>query len=228
MKESKATSSLAIGVAIALVIAAVFGGIYFLVWKGPQEVITTTATTTVNTANAGYDLFKRMSNDAYRALQFEPKVTIGGETVYGPADPVAEIATASKDFNHTYTYQVDWAGSTKRLEIKGDFTAKAGFPVDGSFTMEISEDGSRVTLQHREPQLLSCEMKKLYVLKDEDGWWNKLQPKEREAAQNELLRRARERALDADLKATATENLLERLRPLQEKYSFAAESAVLP
>ena len=94
--------------------------------------------------------------------------------------------------------------------------------------MEISEDGKKVTLHHNEPQLLSCEMKKLYVLKDENGWWNKLQPKERESAQNELLRQARERALDADLKATATENLLERLHPLQEKYSFATESEVLP
>jgi hypothetical protein len=220
--------ALGIGVAIALVIATVFGGIYFLVWKGPQEVITTTTTTTVNTVNAGYVLFKRMAKDVCRALQFEPKVTIGGETVYGPANQITEIATASKDFNHTYTYQVDWAGSTKRLELKGDFTAKAGFPVDGSFMMEISEDGSKVTLHHKEPELLSCELKKLHVLKDEDGWWNKLQPKERESAQNELLRKARERALDEDLKATATENLLERLKPLQEKYSFTTESEVLP
>jgi hypothetical protein len=220
--------ALAIGVAIALVIATVFGGIYFLVWKGPQEVITTTTTTTVKTVNAGYDLFKRMAKDAYRALQFEPKVTIGGETVYGPASQIAEIATATKDFNHTYTYEASWAGSTKRLELKGDFTAKAGFPVDGSFVMEISQDGTKVTLHHNDPVLLSCELTKLHVLKDEDGWWNKLQPQERESAQNELLRRARESALDADLKATATENLLERLKPLQEKYSFTTESQVLP
>ena len=219
---------LAIGIAIALVIATVFGGIYFLVWKGPQEVITTTTTTTVKTVNAGYDLLKRGAKDIYRALQFEPKVTIGGETVYGPATQIAEIATATKDFNHTYTYEVSWAGSTKRLELKGDFTAKAGFPVDGSFVMEISEDGSRVTLHHKEPSLLSCEMKKLYVLKDEGGFWNKLQPQERESAQNELLRRARERALDADLKATATKNLLDRLAPLQNQYSFETKSEVIP
>lgn len=228
MKENKATNSLAIGVAIALVIAAVFGGIYFLVWKGPQEVITTTTTTTVKTVNAGYDLFKRAAKDIYHALQFEPKVTIGGETVHGPATQIAEIATASKDFNHTYTYEASWGGSTKRLELKGDFTAKAGFPVDGSFVMEISEDGSKVTLHHNDPELLSCELKKLHVLKDENGWWNKLQPQERESAQNELLRRARESALDADLKATATENLLDRLKPLQEKYSFKTDNQVLP
>lgn len=228
MKENKATNSLAKGIGISLVIAAVFGGIYFLVYKGPKEVAGATKDGVIETANKGYDLFKRACGDFYRALQFEPKVTIGGETVYGPANQITEIATASKDFNHTYTYQADWAGSTKRLELKGDFTAKAGFPVDGSFMMEISEDGSKVTLHHKEPELLSCELKKLHVLKDEDGWWNKLQPQERESAQNELLRRARERALDDDLKTTATENLLERLKPLQEKYSFTTESEVLP
>ena len=228
MKENKATNSLAIGIAISLVIAAVFGGIYFLVWKGPKEAAGATKDGVIEVANAGYYLFKRAGGDFYRALQFEPEVTIGGETVYGPAGQITEIATASKDFTHTYTYQVDWAGSTKRLELKGDFTAKAGFPVDGSFMMEISEDGSKVTLRHKEPELLSCELKKLHVLKDEDGWWNKLQPHEREAAQNELLRRARERALDADLKATATENLLDRLKPLQEKYSFTTDNEVLP
>lgn len=221
MKQKTSSSCLSMGIALCLVIAVACGGIYFIFFKGPVDAST-------SAANNGYVLFKRAAKDIYQALQFEPKVTIGGETVYGPATQIAEMVTASKDFSHTYTYQVDWAGSTKRLEFKGDFTAKAGFPIDGSFTLEISEDGSKVTLHHNEPQLLSCEMKKLYVLKDENGLWNKLQPKERESAQNELLRRARERALDADLKATATENLLERLRPLQEKYSFTIESEILP
>jgi hypothetical protein len=229
MKENKAINSLAIGIAISLVIAAVFGGIYFLVWKGPKEVAGATKDGVIEAANKGYDLFKRAGGDIYRALQFEPKVTIGGgETVYGPAIQITEITTATKDFSTTYPYKVTWAGSTKELELKGDFTAKAGFPIDGSFMMEISKDGSKITLQHKEPQLLSCEMKKLYVLKDSDGFWNKLTPQERESAQNGLLRRARERALDADLKATATERLLERLKPLQEKYSFTTESEVLP
>lgn len=228
MKESKAANSLAIGVATALVIAAVFAGIYFLVWKGPKEIAGAIKDGTIEATNAGYDLLKRAGKDMYRALQFEPQVTVGGETVYGPAAPIAEIVTASKPFNHTYIYEARWAGSTKRLELKGDFTAKAGFPVEGSLTMDISEDGSKVTLHHKEPELLSCEMTKLYVLKDENGWWNKLKPQDRESAQNELLRRARERALDADLKFSATENLLKRLLPLQEEYSFTTESEVLP
>jgi hypothetical protein len=228
MKDNKTTHPLSIALAISLVLAAVFGGIYFLVYKGPKEVASAAADGAIQVANEGYDLFKRAGGDMYRALQFEPKVTIGGETVHGSAIQIAEIATASKDFQQTYTYEVSWAGSKKRLELKGDFTAKAGFVVNDSFTLEISEDGGKVTLRHKEPELLSCEMTKLHVLSDADGWWNKLQPRERESAQNELLRRARERALDADLKVTATGNLLERLRPLQAGYSFTTESEIVP
>ena len=228
MNENKAIKSLAIGLAISLVIASVFSGFYFLIWKGPQEVAGATKDGFIQTANAGYDLFKRAGADMYRALQLEPKVVIGGETVHLPATQITEIATATKNFQHTYKYEVSWAGSTKRLELKGDFTAKAGFPVDKSFTMEVSEDGSKVILHHKAPELLSCEMKKLHVLKDEDGWWNHLQPNERESAQNELIRQARERALDDDMLEMATQNLLERLAPLQSKYSFTTENAIVP
>jgi Protein of unknown function (DUF4230) len=228
MSENKPVNALAIGIAVSLVIATVCGGIYFLVWKGPKEVVGATTDGAIQVANSGYDLLKRAGGDLYRALRFEPKVVIGSETVHGPATQITEIATASKDFGHTYFYEANWAGSTKRLRLKGDFTAKAGFPVDDTFTMKISEDGSKVTLRHKQPQLLSCEMTKLHVLQDEDGWWNKLQAKEREAAQNELLRQARELALDADLRETATRNLLDRLAPLRSTYSFETDSEIVP
>ena len=100
--------------------------------------------------------------------------------------------------------------------------------MDESFVMEISEDGSKVTLHHEEPILLSCEMTKYYVLEDKGGIWNKITNQERQSAVNELTRRARKRALDDDLISTATENLLERLKPLQQEYSFTTESRVLP
>ncbi len=224
----KANQTLAIGVSISLIIAAVFGGLYLFVWKGPQDVAKTTKDSVIETANAGYDLFNRAGKDIYRALKFEPKVTIAGETVYGPAQAIGEVATATKDFQHTYSYEVSWAGSVKRLELKGDFTAKAGFTVDDSFSVEISADGKKVTLRHKPPELLSCELTKLHVLKDENGWWNHLQPKERESAQNELLKRARARAMDADLQEEAAQSLMERLRPLQAQHAFEMHRELIP
>ena len=227
MSQSKSTHTLAIGIAISLVILAMFGGVYFLIYKGPREVTGATTEGVIEAANSGYDLLKRGGKDIYQALQFEPKVIIGFATVHGPATKETEVVTASKSFQHTYTYQATWAGSTKLLELKGDFTAKAGFPLDDSFSMVISEDGRIVTLRHKAPDIISCELTKLYVLKDEGGWWNKIQPEERESAQNEFLRQAREAAHELDLMSTATENLLERLAPLQNQYSFETKNEVI-
>lgn len=136
--------------------------------------------------------------------------------------------TASKSFQHTYIYESTWAGSTKRLELKGEFTAKAGFPLDDSFSMVISEDAKTVTLRHKDPQIISCEMTELHVLKDEGGWWNAIQPRERQAAQNELLRQARIAAAESDLRSVASENLFDRLAPLQNKHAFEAKSEIVP
>lgn len=227
-QKMKSRHILAIGVSISLVILALSGGIYWSVWKGPQDVARATKETVIGGANAGYELFNRAGKDIYRALQFEPKVTIAGETVYGPAEKIREVATATKDFQHTYTYEVTWAGSKKRLELKGEFTAKAGFTVDESFSVEIAEDGKTLTLRHKQPELLSCELTKLHVIEDEDGWWNKLQSKEREAAQNELLKRARKRAMDADLQQEAAENLMERLHPLQKEHQLEMHQEWVP
>lgn len=228
MNQSKSAHTLAIGIAISLVVVVLFGGVYFLIYKGPKEVTGATKDGVIEAANSGYDLLKRAGKDIYHALQFEPKVIIGSATVHGPATKMTEVVTASKSFQHTYTYEASWAGSTKRLELKGDFTAKAGFPLDESFSMVISEDGRTVTLRHKEPDVISCELTELHVLKDEDGWWNKIQPQERESAQNELLRQARKAAGESDLLSTASENLLERLAPLQNQYSFSTKSEVIP
>ena len=228
MKETKPTNTLAIGVAISLIIAAACGGAYFLIFKGVKEVAGATKDGAIEIVQTGADLLNKAGKDIYRALQFEPKVTIGGETVYEPATQITEITTATKKFSHTYDYEVSWGGSTKRLKLRGEFTAKAGFPVNDSFTLEIAKDGQEVTLHHSEPELLSCELTKIQVKEDTDGWWNKIQPKERESAQNELLRRARARALDDDLRNEATQNLLERLAPLQNQYSFETKSEIIP
>lgn len=215
---------LAVALAISLVLVVATVSVYLLVFRGPREVLDAGGENLAKVIREGGGAIEKLAS----ALQFHPKVTIGGETVYTPAVEATELVTASKDFQHSYSYEASWAGSTKRLELKGEFTAKAGFLVDGSLRLDVSPDGRKVTVHHTAPRLLACELRSIQVVRDEDGWWNKLQADEREAAQNELLRRARQRAMDADLSATATRNLLERLRPLQADFSFTTESQTIP
>ncbi|WP_397386029.1 DUF4230 domain-containing protein [Prosthecobacter sp.] len=228
MNTSNTRNALAKGFSVALVLSILFGGIYILVYVGPIKVVSSTKNEAISAINEGYDLLRRAGSDLYRALQLEPKISIAGTVVHGPATELTELVTATKDFEHTYFYQATWAGSTKRLELKGDFVAKAGFPINDSFGLKLSEDGRIVTVHHSKPILISSELKNLTVVKDENGWWNKLTPEDREAAHNSLLQQARTSAEKSDLMAAATQKLLDRLTPLQEQYSFQTADEVLP
>lgn len=228
MNTPTARNTLAKGTSAALVLSILFGGIYFIAYQGPIQLVGATKDGVTSGLNEGYDLLKRAGNDLYHALQLEPKVTIGTTVVHGPATTLTELVTATKDFEHTYSYEVTWAGSTKRLELKGDFVAKAGFPINDSFGLNISDDGKMVTVRHSLPILISSELTNLTVVKDENGWWNKLTAEDRQAAHNSILRQARESAEKSDLMVAATQKLLDRLTPLQEKHSFQAAIEVLP
>jgi hypothetical protein len=233
MSTPSARNTLATGISLALVLTVVLTGAYFLYdksFKGIQETAGATKDGTIDAVERGLEIAKRTAKDVRRALGFEPKGTIGTNTVFGPSTELTEIVTASKTFEHTYTYSVTWAGSTKRLELKGDFTAKAGFAVDDSFSIDISPDGKAVTLRHQQPKLISCDMTKIHILKDENGWWNKIDPSEREKAQNILLEQARSKAIGSDLLAAATQRLLQRLAPLQTQQSLTVsdEALLLP
>ena len=75
-----------------------------------------------------------------------PLVTSGGVTIIEASGSIAELSTVEKNFQHTYTWKSKWLGSTKRIELKGDFVAKAGYNISGKdlarpFSVDISEDG---------------------------------------------------------------------------------------
>lgn len=229
MNLKKVLLPFSIALGLSLVLIAPFLGLYVLVWKAPQQMIGNTKAQLLKATSLGIELLERAGADLYRALQFEPLVVIQGETVHQKPLKIREIATAEKAFTQTYTYEVIWAGSKKTLKIQGDFLAKVGFKIDQqAFYMEIAKDASQITLHHKKPQLLSCEMIRMEVLRDEDGWWNKIQAQDREAAQNELLRQAREAAIDVNFEIMALENLMDRLKPLSHKHAFDLKTKAMP
>lgn len=208
-------------VGVALVIGTVFTGAYFLIYKGPAEV-------TGRSTQAGYELTKQALTDLAEALQFTPKVIVGEKTVLQQDAKIRELATASKNFEHTYAYTHSWLGSTKTIELKGQFLAKAGFHVNDQFTLTTDERTASAVLRHPPAQLISCELQSVQVLKDEDGWWNKLSPQEREEAQNKLISTAKEAAMKSGVLDQAVQNLAERLKPVEERNSIKMSLEPLP
>ena len=154
------------------------------------------------------ELGRRIVDGLSRRLQLRPEVRVGRETVLAGETAVAELATVRREFTHEYAWEHQWLGSTKRLRLRGNFAAKAGFDLHGNFRVEIDPQDLRVQVALPPPRVLGVEMLS-YDAEEEDGFWNKLNPEEREEAVNALLASARAAAeSDAALRAEA-QRLLE-------------------
>jgi hypothetical protein len=155
------------------------------------------------------DLARRIADGVARRLQFRPEVRIGRETVLQAQTPALELATVRREFTHEYEWEHQWLGSTKRLRLRGNFAAKAGFDLDGGFYLEVDPRDSRVALVWPPPRVLGVEMLS-YRAEETEGFWNKLSAEERTEAVNALLESARASAArHGDLTAEA-QRLLEQ------------------
>jgi hypothetical protein len=142
------------------------------------------------------ELGRRIVDGLSRRLQLRPEVRVGRETVLAAETALAELATVRREFAHEYTWEHQWLGSTKRLRLRGTFAAKAGFDLHGNLRVEIDPQDLRVQVVLPPPRVLGVEMLS-YKAEEEDGFWNKLNPQEREEAVNALLTSARA-AAEAD------------------------------
>jgi hypothetical protein len=142
------------------------------------------------------ELGRRIVDGLARRLQLRPEVRVGRETVLAAETALAELATVRREFAHEYTWEHQWLGSTKRLRLRGTFAAKAGFDLHGNLRVEIDPQDLRVQIVLPPPRVLGVEMLS-YKAEEEDGFWNKLNPQEREEAVNALLASARA-AAEAD------------------------------
>lgn len=219
---------LAIGLSSAVLLAVFFAGTYAMLFRGPQELVTATKEETLDGLNKGYDLAKRIGSDIREALQIQPKVIVGERTILERTSEKTELVTISQVLEHTHSFEHTWAGSTKHLEMKGVFIAKAGFAVDDSFSIHVSEDGGRIAIRHGPPRLISCELQEVSIVKDENGFWNKLNTEDRQSAQNSLIQGARKAAEASGILLKAADNLRVRLAPLQAKHGFQIQDAPLP
>ena len=142
------------------------------------------------------ELGRRIVDGLSRRLQLRPEVRVGRETVLAGDAALAELATVRREFAHEYVWEHEWLGSTKRLRLRGNFAAKAGFDLNENFHVEIDPQSLGVQVALPPPRVLGVEMMS-YKAEEEDGFWNKLNPQEREEAVNALLASARATA-DAD------------------------------
>lgn len=203
---------------LVALIAAVTGAIYVMLVKAPSSLIHHAREEVFSSANETYALCKRIAGDVSKALQFTPQVQIlNGSIVVEKTTPITELATAKQQFTHSYSWSESWLGSTKTIEIEGTFIARAGIDLKKPFALVVNPASKAVEVRMPGPELLSVEIMKYKIITDEDGWWNKLNAKDRQDALNSLLASARMKELDSGILLEAQRSLEQTLDTLIRK-----------
>jgi hypothetical protein len=192
-------------IAISLVLATATAAIYVVFYKIPNQLGHAVATS-----------FRS-------AFNFQPQVTINDLVVLEQSTPIAELAMESKHVFAQHIYQSTWAYSTKTMEMYGVFTAKAGFDLKQPFVVKIQRLPLKIFVKMPQPKLLSLQMDNYHILRDEDGYWNKLDASERESAVTELQKNARQKVLASPLLSEAKTELEKRIREFVAKDGYTVE-----
>ena len=146
-------------------------------------------------------------------LNLTPEVSMGTFVTAQKTTNILELAFISKEFPIDYVYENKFLRSTKKLTLRGQYTVKAGFNLDGRFTLEFDETSKRIHATFPGSRILSVQQNGYEVISD-DGCWNKLNQKDQELAVNEMNRRAEAAALEMQVCEEAKASLCRRLLDL--------------
>lgn len=160
-------------------------------------------------AERSYEGAKQIGRDIAEAFHVTPEVTVNNTVVLQQQTPILELATVSQKFQHHYEWTNTWLGSTKKIDIRGSFEAKAGFDLHKKFSIQIDEESAVVTLPN--PQLLSIEGLNDVKFQDEHGVWNWVEMEDRSRALNAFSTDARKYAEQAPFVSQARDNMEKKL-----------------
>ena len=167
-------------------------------------------------AKRSYEAAKEVGEEIRKAFQFTPEVRVNNTVVLNQQISVFELAVIEQSFEHRYTWENSWLGSTKKIFISGTFNAKAGFDLNKKFTIVLRDDKAYVTLPP--PRALSVEPVGDIVYRDEQGIWNWVDLDDRTRATNAFIRDARRYAAEAKFVGDARKEIEARLKTLLDPY----------
>lgn len=202
-----ARSRTLIAVAVALAILMIGSGIaaYIVLVKAPLDLAR-------NTAEGIREFFN-----------FTPQVQVNETVVIEQNIPVLEVATVSRSLFVDHTWSHTWLASTKTLELQGTFTAKAGFDLHEPFRIVIERSPLRVFAVLPRPKILSIQMDSYRVVKDDDGWWNRISERDREHAFQDLQVLARTKVEASGILTEAQATAESRIREVIERNGAIVE-----
>jgi hypothetical protein len=159
-----------------------------------------------------YDTARAIGQDFREAFQFTPEVRVRNTIVLNQQTAILELATMSQNFQHRYTWNNTWIGSTKQIEITGTFNAKCGFDLQKKFSIHL--EGKRATVYLPDPVVLSVEPQGDMTFRDESGYWNWVNDDDRARATNAFITDARRYAEQSTFASDASKTAEEKVRML--------------
>jgi hypothetical protein len=178
-------------VLIALIAAALAALIFFRIENWPAHTVRDLRAAFIDVAH------------------LQPKITIRNRVYLEQTAPTAELATVVRKTEIAHEFLHTWAGSTKRIQLRGVFFVKAGFDLHKNFSVDVRENEIDVRLPRA--QILGVEEQKVDVLAYENGFWNRISAEDIESELQSLPQLAREKAAQANLTAEAERTLKEQL-----------------
>jgi hypothetical protein len=145
-----------------------------------------------------------------------PELRINQRVVQGQVTPIAEFAVLQETYALKYTWIHRWMGSSKSIELTGDFTAKAGFDLKEQFLVLADAETGQVHAYLPAAKILSVEPTNTQW-KTESGWWNRLQDADKTEAERVLRQAAREEAAKLGLLEKAETEATRRLQELFDR-----------
>lgn len=173
---------------------------------------------------------KRVAAGFQQRLGFTPSVSVNGLTVIEQTLPILELASVQQTIFREYTWTHTFLGSTKTLVLRGEFAVKAGFDLKEEFLVNIDDvqvapntsAKQRITMRLPDAKILSVEMKNYGVVKDENGYWNKITLEDRTNAVNALQQDARLAAEQAGIRQKALAMIQQQISDLLKDKGGAA------
>lgn len=183
--------------------------------------------------SAAQNNLKGITSVFTEAFQLTPKIVQDNRVVLQQSAPLAEFAVLQKEGSYQFTWAHRWMGSEKKIEVQGNYRAKAGFDLGEPFTVTLEKDGA-IHADLPPAKLLSFEKVGDLHFRDASGWFNKVTSEERSQVLNAFEEKAREEMLQSGLLAEAEAQALGRLQDLARRngqemvFRFRKDSHIPP
>ncbi|HEY5893458.1 MAG TPA: DUF4230 domain-containing protein [Chthoniobacterales bacterium] len=201
MKTSKRSSVFLCLVVAVLVVAALFIG----------DFLQTLPSRFVDESSHRLQFQAQKLRDQFFAVtNFQPVVRIKNDVVFEKSAQVAELAVVSRPTEVTREFVHTWAGSTKKLRLRGIFQVRGGFDLREKFEIVVGQGKPKILLPRA--RILSVEQTDLQVEAFQNGFWNAISASDIQSQTAALRDLARQQS--GQVATEAEENLRSRLKTI--------------